>query len=134
MRLQVLDIGEFARVAKVVCHDAVMSPLRKYVIYSFIFHIVLIGALSVTMLLPKKAVPPVAVKTSAAAEGETKALPVEAKTPAGPAKGEASKATGQKDDYFKRQGIDAAPAKASEIPKNPFEAKEELKKNLEDLK
>lgn len=42
--------------------------------------------------------------------------------------------TGKSDDYYKRQGIDATPAKADEIPKNPFDAKDEIKKNLDELK
>ena len=44
------------------------------------------------------------------------------------------KPTGQKDDYYKRQGIDNTPAKSDEIPKNPFEARDEIKKTLDDLK
>ncbi len=135
------DLAEVGRVSRQFAHDAVMSPLRKYVIYSVIFHVVLIGALSVNMILPKK--PP-----AAASATTTTAAPA-AKDPAAPpaAKGAAAKPdqppkppsapdkpTGQKDDYYKRQGIDNTPAKSDEIPKNPFEARDEIKKTLDDLK
>jgi len=153
------NLSEIGRVSKQFAVDAIMSPLRTYVVYSIIFHVVLIGALSIHMMMPAK--PKDAGKTDAA-----KAAPAEgaAATPAKdggkdaaksagksaveragiekkPAKpGETpkstvapTKATGDKDDYYKRQGIDNAPAKQEEIPKNPFDAKDEMK-TLNDLK
>lgn len=151
------NLGEIVRVSKQFAHDAIMSPLRRYVVYSVIFHVVLIAGLSVNMMLPakpKEAAKPEAAKSAPAAEGTAPAAK-DAPRPAGgeksaveragiekgPAKPGATPrataspgtATGDKDDYYKRQGIDNSPAKPNEIPKNPFDAKDEMK-TLNDLK
>lgn len=157
------NLSEIGRVSRQFAVDAIMSPLRKYVVYSVIFHVVLIGALSIHMMLPAK--PKEAAKTdgakSAPADGAAAPAAKDGgkesaksgadksaveragieKKPAKSAKpGETpkstaapTKATGDKDDYYKRQGIDNTPAKQDEIPKNPFDAKDEMK-TLNDLK
>jgi hypothetical protein len=158
------DLNEIGRVSKQFARDAVMSPLRKYIVYSVIFHALLIAALSINMMLPPK--PKEAPKTETPkAEAGKAAAPADATKSAKPAAKDAkpaaepppagktaadkkpakpgetpkptaapNKATGQKDDYYKRQGVDNAPAKQDEIPKNPFDAKDEMKKTLDDLK
>lgn len=128
MRISPIDFREVGRVSRMLLHDAVMSPLRKYVLYSVIIHVLVIGIFSLGMVLParqKPAAPAQAPEPAAPAPATEAAAPAAEKKP--------DEASGRKEDYYSREGVDTTPAAPEEIPKNPFEAKDEINKTLERL-
>ena len=139
LRIGSVDIGASCRIVRDLAVGAVMSPLRRYVLYSIAFHVILVAVCSIGMLFPEA--PKIAAKgqkgapAKKAATGEKGKPSAPAQTPEGkPVQApDATKPTGDKADYYRREGIDDKPAKPSQIPKGPLEAKDELDKALEDL-
>jgi len=129
VRIKPVTLTELADAARTLFRDAVMSPLRKYVVYSLVIHVVLISLFSVgTIITWVRGEDPAArpAQETATAGNDAAAGADAGTTP--PAKDTAKPGEG---DYYKRAGIETA--KPEEIPRNPFEAKGEIDKALKGL-
>lgn len=116
------DIKEFIRVTRELVRDAIFSPLRRYVLYSLVIHVVVIALLSVNMLWDAEAEAteqPATEKQAQVATPQPEPQPTDNMKP-----------TGNKDDYYGREGIETATP--DEIPKNPFDV-EKSEDELESL-
>jgi hypothetical protein len=129
MSMKFLSVGDTLSNIKMLGRDALHTPLRKYVVYSLLFHVVLIGGLSVGLLFPEKPAPdpkkgpPAKKETTPAVAPEDTSKTLNAT--------DNTKATGKAEDYYKRPGSGVETAKPDEIPKNPLETKDSKKDGLE---
>lgn len=129
-RIKPVSMGEVSESVKTLARDTFTTSLWAYVVYSVILHVVVVGIFSIGLLLPEKSEAETAKETAVAKDADQPADTDARRTPTDSGT-EAGKPKGTEGDYYKRAGLETA--KPDEIPKNPFEAKEELDKAVKEL-